>query len=92
MIKTLYEHFTVLYQQIQDIAPHLASEHTLKQEQEIYDEATKFTYRNVSFGGFCYGELRLMSLPSVLSIRLSSSSGVNGLTLSPIRPSARMAR
>ncbi|KZT20361.1 ribonuclease H-like protein [Neolentinus lepideus HHB14362 ss-1] len=46
MIKTLYEHFLVLYQNILPSNPTLASEHALKQEEEVYKKSTKLTYRN----------------------------------------------
>ncbi|THH32887.1 hypothetical protein EUX98_g1291 [Antrodiella citrinella] len=46
MIKTLYEHFEVLYEQILPQDPSIAAEHTLKQEQEVYDISNKTTYRN----------------------------------------------
>lgn len=48
MLKSLYDHFVVLYQHdnIQRTHPNLAAEHALKQEQEVYSKSTKFTYRN----------------------------------------------
>ncbi|KAE9389632.1 hypothetical protein BT96DRAFT_967950 [Gymnopus androsaceus JB14] len=46
MLKTLYEHFVALYEQILSSHPNLAAEHALKQEQEVYATANKFTYRN----------------------------------------------
>ena len=47
MLKSLYDHFVVLYESILPQNPSLASEHTLRQEQEIYERTTKATYRNV---------------------------------------------
>ena len=47
MLKTLYEHFVVLYEKILPSNPTLASEHALKQEEEVYLKANKLTYRNV---------------------------------------------
>jgi RNA exonuclease 1 len=47
MLKSLYDHFVVLYESILPQNPSLASEHTLRQEQEIYERTTKSTYRNV---------------------------------------------
>ncbi|KAI0268254.1 hypothetical protein BC834DRAFT_923325 [Gloeopeniophorella convolvens] len=46
MLKTLYDHFVVLYDSVLPDNPSLASEHALRQEQEIYERTTKFTYRN----------------------------------------------
>lgn len=47
MLKTLWEHFKVLYHQIHEKNPTLAAEHALKQEEEVYNKSTKLTYRNV---------------------------------------------
>lgn len=47
MLTSLFQHFTVLYQNLTQTYPLLASEHSLKQEQEVYDKSTKLTYRNV---------------------------------------------
>ncbi len=47
MLKSLYEHFKVLYEQITDKNPTLAAEHSLKQEEEVYAQTTKTTYRHV---------------------------------------------
>ncbi|KAJ3970559.1 hypothetical protein EV361DRAFT_915324 [Lentinula raphanica] len=46
MLKTLYDHFVVLYEKILASKPQLASDHALKQEQEVYSASNKFTYRN----------------------------------------------
>jgi len=46
MIKTLYEHYKVLYEDILPQNASIAAEHTLKQEQEVYEGSTKLTYRN----------------------------------------------
>lgn len=46
MLKTLYDHFVILYQSILATNPSLASEHALKQEDEMYKKSTKLTYRN----------------------------------------------
>lgn len=48
MVKNLYEHFTVLYNAILPSNPTLASEHALRQEEEVYKKSTKLTYKNVS--------------------------------------------
>ena len=47
MLKSLYDHFIVLYNAVLPQNPSLASEHALRQEQEIYERTTKSTYRNV---------------------------------------------
>lgn len=47
MLKSLYDHFVVLYNAILPQNPSLASDHALRQEQEIYERTTKPTYRNV---------------------------------------------
>ncbi|KAG1892366.1 ribonuclease H-like protein [Suillus subluteus] len=46
MLKTLYEHFVVLYDTILPLNPTLASEHALRQEEQVYTKSTKLTYRN----------------------------------------------
>ena len=46
-MKSLWEHFKVLYQNIMDHNPTLPAEHALAQEEEVYKKATKLTYRNV---------------------------------------------
>ncbi|KXN86438.1 RNA exonuclease 3 [Leucoagaricus sp. SymC.cos] len=47
MLKTLYEHFVVLYSSISPLSPSLAADHALKQEEEVYKKSSKLTYRNV---------------------------------------------
>jgi RNA exonuclease 1 len=47
MLKNLYEHFVVLYENVLLSNPTLASEHALRQEEEVYKKSTKLTYRNV---------------------------------------------
>ncbi|KAH7921815.1 ribonuclease H-like protein [Leucogyrophana mollusca] len=46
MVKSLYDHFLVLYEAILPTNPTLASEHALRQEEEVYKKANKLTYRN----------------------------------------------
>ncbi|KAL0566277.1 RNA exonuclease 3 [Marasmius crinis-equi] len=46
MLKTLYDHFVILYERILPTNPSLASEHALKQEGEIYSKSGKSTYRH----------------------------------------------
>lgn len=48
MLKTLYDHFVILYKAILPDNPSLASEHALKQEEDVYKVSTKLTYRNAS--------------------------------------------
>ncbi|KAF7292400.1 Exonuclease domain-containing protein [Mycena chlorophos] len=45
LLKTLYEHFMVLYDDIPNYEE-LASEHALRQELEIYEKSNRYTYRN----------------------------------------------
>ncbi|KAJ7180186.1 ribonuclease H-like protein [Mycena crocata] len=45
MLKTLYDHFVILYEAILPTNPTLASEHALRQEEEIYKKSNKQTYR-----------------------------------------------
>ena len=47
MLKSLYDHFEVLYRKILPTNPTVASEHSLRQEQEVYEKSNKLTYRNV---------------------------------------------
>ena len=47
MLKSLYDHFVTLYNAVLPQNPSLASEHALRQEQEIYERTTTSTYRNV---------------------------------------------
>lgn len=47
MLKSLYDHFAVLYAAILPANPTLASEHALRQEEEVYQKSNKITYRNV---------------------------------------------
>ena len=47
MVKSLWEHFKVLYQNVLERNPTIAAEHSLAQEEEVYKKNTKLTYRNV---------------------------------------------
>jgi RNA exonuclease 1 len=47
MLKTVYDHYVVLYDQILPAYPHLAHDHALKHEEHVYRSSNKFTYRNV---------------------------------------------
>ncbi|KAI0005018.1 Rexo1 protein [Russula compacta] len=46
MLKSLYDHFVILYNAVLPQNPSLASEHALRHEQEIYERTTTSTYRN----------------------------------------------
>ncbi|TDL29584.1 hypothetical protein BD410DRAFT_823665 [Rickenella mellea] len=46
MLKTIYEHFASLYEDILPSNPNLAAEHALAQEENVYNQSTKLTYRN----------------------------------------------
>ncbi|OJT04159.1 hypothetical protein TRAPUB_5204 [Trametes pubescens] len=46
MLKNLYDHFVILYENILRANPTLAGEHALKQEEEVYKKSSKLTYRN----------------------------------------------
>lgn len=46
-MKSLYDHFLVLYDKILPTNPTIASEHSLRQEKEVYEKSSKLTYRNV---------------------------------------------
>ncbi|KAI0335436.1 ribonuclease H-like protein [Cubamyces sp. BRFM 1775] len=46
MLKSLYDHFAILYETILPRNPTLAAEHALKQEEEVYKKSSKLTYRN----------------------------------------------
>lgn len=47
MLKTLYDHFLILYDAILAANPTIASEHALRQEEEVYKKSNKQTYRVV---------------------------------------------
>ncbi|KAF9569297.1 hypothetical protein CPC08DRAFT_677931 [Agrocybe pediades] len=65
MLKTLYDHFVVLYSSIQSSDSLLASEHALKQEDEIYRKSTKLTYRNAVIQ--CVGRIKRREQPTSIS-------------------------
>jgi RNA exonuclease 1 len=67
MLKSLYDHFVSLYEDILTKRPTLASEHALRQELEVYDKSTKHTYRNVM-----QLQLACHFLVSVLSVHRQS--------------------
>ena len=47
MVTLLYNNFLTLYDQVLAQQPSLASEHAIRQENEIYTRSSKLTYRNV---------------------------------------------
>ncbi|KAF8165256.1 ribonuclease H-like domain-containing protein [Crassisporium funariophilum] len=65
MLKTLYDHFVVLYNAIHANNPSLASEHALKQEEEVYKKSTKLTYRNAMIQ--CIAALKRRPIPNAIS-------------------------
>jgi hypothetical protein len=48
MLKSLHDHFVVLYDAIAVTNPTLATDHALRQEEEVYKQTSKLTYRNVA--------------------------------------------
>ncbi|KAF8663427.1 hypothetical protein AX16_000997 [Volvariella volvacea WC 439] len=65
LLKTLYDHFVILYRAILPIAPSLAAEHALRQEEEVYNKSTKLTYRNAVIQ--CVAALKRRTPPDSLS-------------------------
>ncbi|KAF9534224.1 ribonuclease H-like domain-containing protein [Crepidotus variabilis] len=65
MLKTLYEHFCVLYQQLLPANPSLAADHALKQEEEVYSKSTKTTYRHAVIQ--CVAILKRRPIPTSLN-------------------------
>ncbi|KAK7061804.1 exonuclease domain-containing protein [Favolaschia claudopus] len=65
MLKTLYDHFVVLYDAILPANPTLASEHALRQEDEIYKKSSKQTYRVAVI--HCAAALKRRPVPDVSS-------------------------
>ncbi|KAJ7094675.1 Rexo1 protein [Mycena belliarum] len=65
MLKTLYDHFTVLYDAILPMNPTLASEHALRQEEEVYKKSNKQTYRVAII--HCAAALKRRAIPDVSS-------------------------
>lgn len=44
----MYDQFRTLYTSLLVLDPTLSARHALAQEQEVYEKATRTTYRNVS--------------------------------------------
>ncbi|KAK2466283.1 hypothetical protein APHAL10511_001925 [Amanita phalloides] len=62
MLKTLYDHFLVLYNDILTQNPSIAAEHALKQEDEIYRKSSKLTYRTAIIQ--CAAALKRRPIPN----------------------------
>ncbi|CAA7259853.1 unnamed protein product [Cyclocybe aegerita] len=62
MLKTLYDHFIVLYHKIIPANPSIAADHALKQEEEMYKKSTKLTYRNAVIQ--CVAALKRRAVPT----------------------------
>ncbi|KAG6869278.1 hypothetical protein C0993_000031 [Termitomyces sp. T159_Od127] len=65
MLKTLYDHFAVLYHAILPAHPALASEHALRQEEDVYNTSSKLTYRNAVIT--CAAALKRRPIPDSLA-------------------------
>ncbi|KAL9712879.1 RNA exonuclease 3 [Leucoagaricus gongylophorus] len=65
MLKTLHEHFLVLYSSISPLSPSLAADHALKQEEEVYKKSSKLTYRNAVIQ--CVAAIKRRPVPTSLS-------------------------
>lgn len=70
MLKSLYDHFVVLYGNLLPSNPTLASEHALRQEEQISKNSTKLTYRNVRI----HDPVRLPRL--IIPLRQSSTQSL----------------
>lgn len=90
MLKNLYDHFVVLYEAVLPSNPTLASEHALRQEEEIYSKSTKLTYRNAVINSIA--ALKRRPIPSAIShpsigtegdiaARIESQKQLSGLRL-----------
>ncbi|KAG6911188.1 hypothetical protein DXG01_003055 [Tephrocybe rancida] len=64
MLKTLFDHFSVLYHAILPKSPNIAADHALKQEEEIYKKSGKLTYRNACIS--CAASLKRRPAPDSL--------------------------
>ncbi|KAG9317409.1 ribonuclease H-like protein [Chiua virens] len=65
MLKSLYDHFVVLYENLLSANPTLASEHALRQEEQVYKNATKLTYRNAVINSIA--SLKKRPIPTSIS-------------------------
>ncbi|EGO01872.1 hypothetical protein SERLA73DRAFT_177433 [Serpula lacrymans var. lacrymans S7.3] len=90
MVKSLYDHFVVLYDTILPTNPTIATEHALRQEEEVYKKSNKLAYRNAVISSIVTLKKRpfpdSISHPSVgtegdLAIREESRKKRNSLRL-----------
>lgn len=65
MLKTLYDHFLVLYHTLLPANPSIAADHALKQENEIHQKSSKHTYRNAVIQ--CAAAIKRRSIPKSIS-------------------------
>ncbi|KAH7887664.1 ribonuclease H-like protein [Phlebopus sp. FC_14] len=65
MLKNLYDHFVVLYEAILPLQPTIASEHALRQEEEVFKKSSKLTYRNAVINSIA--SLKRRPIPTSLS-------------------------
>ncbi|KAF8974468.1 ribonuclease H-like domain-containing protein [Flammula alnicola] len=65
MLKTVYNQFVVLYEHVLSANPSLASEHALKQEDEVYKKSSKLTYRNAVIQ--CVAALKRRTTPTSIN-------------------------
>ncbi|KAH0839877.1 ribonuclease H-like protein [Lanmaoa asiatica] len=65
MLKNLYDHFVVLYETLLPSNPTIASEHALRQEEQIYKNSTKLTYRNAVINSIA--SLKRRPIPTSIS-------------------------
>ncbi|KAG8218586.1 ribonuclease H-like protein [Butyriboletus roseoflavus] len=65
MLKTLYDHFVVLYENLLPSNPTLASEHALRQEEQTHKNSTKLTYRNAVINSIA--SLKKRPIPTSIS-------------------------
>ena len=84
MLKSLYDHFVVLYNAILPQNPSLASDHALRQEQEIYERTTKPTYRNVILSRLVLAAGNLIFSDRYHLYRLSQETRSANIACSPL--------
>ncbi|KAI9574727.1 ribonuclease H-like protein [Boletus coccyginus] len=65
MLKSLYDHFLILYENLLPSNPTIASEHALRQEEQVYKNSTKLTYRNAVINSIA--SLKKRPIPTSIS-------------------------
>ncbi|KAG6378672.1 ribonuclease H-like protein [Boletus reticuloceps] len=65
LLKSIYDHFVVLYENLLPSNPSLASEHALRQEEQVYKNSTKLTYRNAVINSIA--SLKKRPIPTSIS-------------------------